>query len=72
MVTGKVTTGQLFKSLTLTVYVPAGNPVNTPVAAPVTLPGISFSKYEYGVTPPPAVTVRIPSLAPLQDTWRPL
>ena len=39
MVTGAVVILHPFTSVTFTVYVPAGIPVNTPVAAPVRLPG---------------------------------
>ena len=40
--------------------------MNIPVIKPVTLPGLSFSKYDNAPVPPEAVTVILPSDDPLQ------
>src|SRR5690606_39637246 len=48
---------QLLASVTVTVYVPASNPVAVAVVCAVA----SFHKYEYGAVPPDTVTVASPS-----------
>jgi hypothetical protein len=50
--------GQLFTSVTVTVYVPAGKPV----AVEVVCTGVVFHLYEYGFVPPVAVADAVPLL----------
>ncbi len=54
---------QPFASVTVTVYVPAVNPVAVAAVCP------PVQAYVYGAVPPLAVTVAAPVLAPLHNTF---